>query len=52
MDFTLLSIDPPRGHKVKEDRSEGDAETYQAIQTVEQQQRKRDQFDRMMNGAF
>ena len=38
MDFTLLSIDPPRGHKIKDDRSEGDSdETYQAIQTVEQQ---------------
>ena len=37
MEFTLLSIDPPQDHKVKDDRSEGDSETYQAIQTVEQQ---------------
>ena len=35
MDFTLLSVDPPRDDK--DDRSEGDSETYQAIQTVEQQ---------------
>ena len=35
MDFTLLSVDPPR--EDKDDRSEGDSETYQAIQTVEQQ---------------
>jgi hypothetical protein len=37
MDFTLRSIDQPRNNKVKDDRSEGDSETYQAIQTVEQQ---------------
>jgi len=37
MDFTLRSIDQPRNHKVKDDRNEGDSETYQAIQTVEQQ---------------
>ena len=38
MDFTLRSIDQPRNHKVKDDRSEGDSdETYQAIQTIEQQ---------------
>ena len=39
MDFTLRNIDQPRNHKVKDDRSEGDSEdeTYQAIQTVEQQ---------------
>ena len=39
MDFTLRSIDQPGNHKVKDGRSEGDSddETYQAIQTVEQQ---------------
>ena len=38
MDFTLRSIDQPRNNKVKDDRSEGDSdETYQAIQTIEQQ---------------
>ena len=37
MEFTLLSVDPPRDDKVKDDRSEGGSETYQAIQTVEQQ---------------
>ena len=37
MDFTSRSIDQPRNNKVKDDRSEGDSETYQAIQTIEQQ---------------
>ena len=37
MDFTLLSIDPPRDDKVDENRSEGDSETYQAMHSTEQQ---------------
>ena len=37
MDFTLINVDPPRDDNVKDDRSDGDSETYQAIQTVEQQ---------------
>ena len=37
MEFTLISIDPPREDTVEEDRSEGDEETYHAIHTVEQQ---------------
>ena len=37
MEFTLLSVDPPRDDKVKDDRSEGDSETYQAMHSTEQQ---------------
>ena len=37
MDFTLLSVDPPRDDKVDENRSEGDSETYQAMHSTEQQ---------------
>ena len=37
MDFTLINVDPPGDDNVKDDRSDGDSETYQAIQTVEQQ---------------
>ena len=37
MDFTLLSVDPPRDDKVKDDRSEGGSETYQAMHSTEQQ---------------
>ena len=37
MDFTLLSVDPPRDDKVDENRSEGGSETYQAMHSTEQQ---------------
>ena len=34
MDFTLINVDPPGDDNVKDDRSDGDSETYQALQTV------------------